>query len=307
MRDNAATILFEVPFRDPAPPEQEAFRAAWPRIAQLRAAPTDSPAMAVVAVHATGRVHHAVVPSDRFLVIGRHTRCGLHLEDADVSLRHLVAHWTDEPAPTLRLWDLRTGQPFVTEDGLPSSSVVAEGLLFASVGRYALLFVPLDAVAWAGDAEGAWALLPLRRFASARVASQRLRSIDTSIDATITHTLPPVVFGSEPLVGQPTGKVAVEIPQGRIERWVSDEQLDRGLLFGRYDRCQLTLDHDDTLSRVHLMVVRIDDRVWAIDTASTNGTRHNGIPVAASSLGETGSLLLGRNCIVRWAAHLGAD
>jgi hypothetical protein len=98
---------------------------------------------------------------------------------------------------------------------------------------------------------------------------------------------------------------SVELPEGRTERWVSDEQLDRGLLFGRYERCQLPLDGDDALSRVHLFVVRVDDRVWAIDTASTNGTRHNGIPVDASALSGTASLLLARRCVVHWAAALG--
>jgi hypothetical protein len=268
--------------------------------------------MAIVAVHASGEIRSAVVGSDRFLVIGRHTRCALVLDDPDVSLRHLVAHWSDDTddGPAIRLWDLRTGQPFVTEDGLPSSSVVAEGVLFASLGRYQLVLVPLDALAWADDADGAWAHLPVRRFASARVARDRVRSPDRR-DSTVTHTLPPVVFASEEGAGwaarglPASGRLVVELPEGRTERWVSDEQLDRGLLFGRYERCQLPLDGDDALSRVHLFVVRVDDRVWAIDTASTNGTRHNGIPVDASALSATASLLLARRCVVHWAAALG--
>ena len=312
MRSNAATIVFDQPLRDPVPAPAEAFSIAWPRIAAMRATlrDTDGPRMAVIAVHSSGAVREAVVSADRFLVIGRHTRCALMLDDPEVSLRHLVAHWSDEDGPTIRLWDLRTGQPFVTEDGLPSSSVVAEGVLFASLGRYQILFVPLDAVAWANDAEGAWALLPHRRFASARVASDRVRSIDPNRDSTVTHTLPPIVFGAEPMTGSDglscgcaTGRVVVELPDGRTERWVSDEQLDRGLLFGRYDRCQLALDGDDALSRVHLLVVRIEGRIWAIDTASTNGTRHNGIPFDASALATSASLLLARRCVVHWAAE----
>jgi pSer/pThr/pTyr-binding forkhead associated (FHA) protein len=307
MRSNAATIMFEHPLRDPAPSPEDAFRAAWPTLAALRAQPEVGPRLAIVAVHASGDVRSAVVGSDRFLVIGRHTRCALVLDDPEVSLRHLVAHWSDDEgdAPTLRLWDLRTGQPFVTEDGLPSSSVVAEGVLFASLGRYQLLLVPLDALAWSDDADAAWASLPVRRFASARVARDRVRSRDRR-DSTVTHTLPPIVFGAEILGGPDAkGRVTVELPDGRTERWVSDEQLDRGLLFGRYDRCQLALDGDDALSRVHLFVVRVDDRVWAIDTASTNGTRHNGVPVAASALSSPASLLLARRCVVHWAAALG--
>jgi hypothetical protein len=224
------------------------------------------------------------------------------LDDEDLSLRHLVAHWSDEPTPTIRLWDLRTGQPFVTEDGEASSSVVADGVLFARLGRYQLLFVPLDAVAFAADALAAWALLPLRRFASARIAADRVRGRHGR-ESTVTHTLPPIVFGEEPMTGAAIGQVVIEVPHGRIERRISEEQLDRGLLFGRYDRCQLNLDGDESLSRVHLLVVRVDQRVWAIDTASTNGTRHNGVSVAASALSTSASLLLARRCVVHWAVE----
>ena len=80
------------------------------------------------------------------MVLGRHTRCDLVLDDADLALRHLVAHFGAGPVPTVRLWDLRTAQPFVTEDGQESSAVVAEGLLFCTLGPVTLLFVPLDAI-----------------------------------------------------------------------------------------------------------------------------------------------------------------
>lgn len=59
---------------------------------------------------------------------------------------------------------------------------------------------------------------------------------------------------------------------------------------------------DGALSRVHLLVVRVDGVIWAIDTASTNGTRHNGVAVPACAVSDAASLLLARSCVVRWAA-----
>jgi hypothetical protein len=299
MRQDVATTRFDAPYPD-APSAADAWRFAWPRLADELGGARTRQEMAVLAVDAEGQVLHTLVAPDRFLVIGRHTRCGLRLVDPDVSLRHLVVHWAPAPSPTIRLWDLRTGRPFFTEDAQPSAAVVAEGVLFASVGRHMLIFVPLPAPV-AADAASAWAQLPRRRFESARVARHRIPGTGPQT-STVTHTLPPLVFGTEPGdVVAASGRVLVELPEGRTDRWISEEQLDRGLLFGRYDRCQLAIDGDDGLSRVHLLVVRIEDRLWAIDTASTNGTRHNGIAVSASLLGAHASLLLARRCIVHWA------
>ena len=297
MRHDVAT-RFDLPYRYPAPDAADAFRTAHPHIVAL--APGQGSQLAVFAVDGLGQVTHTLVAPDRFLVLGRHTRCPLRLDDPAISLRHLVAHWTRDPSPTIRLWDLRTGQPFVTEDATPTSAVVADGVLLASIGRYTLIFVPPGLLA-EGDAATAWAALPERRFATARVARGRT----PSSAGTVTHTLPPVVFGSDAACASPDapaaeGKLVLEGPEGRIERRVTAEQLDRGLLFGRYGRCELSSEADAGLSRVHLLVVRVDDRIWAIDTASTNGTRHNGVPITASALGGQASLLLARRCIVRW-------
>lgn len=306
LRHDVAT-RFDLPYRYPAPRPEEAFRTAHPHIVARREA--EGAELAVFAVDGLGQVTHTLLASDRFLILGRHTRCPLRLDDPAVSLRHLVAHWAAAPTPTIRLWDLRTAQPFVTEDATPTSAVVADGILLASVGRYVLIFVPPGLVV-AGDAAAAWAALPERRFATARVARDRV----PGPFGTVTHTLPPVVFSgdaADPLSpqgegahcgpeGAHEGQLVLEGPDGRIERRVTSEQLDRGLLFGRYGRCQLSSDADAALSRVHLLVVRVGDRIWAIDTASTNGTRHNGVPVTASALASRASLLLARRCIVRW-------
>ncbi len=49
----------------------------------------------------------------------------------------------------------------------------------------------------------------------------------------------------------------------------------RGILLGRYDRCDThgaQVLTDNNISRVHLLVLGVGDMLYAIDTASTNGT-----------------------------------
>jgi len=311
MRSNSQTLVLGFDPEEEAPTARAAYSAVWSRLQALRTEAFDSPYLAVFAVHQSGTVREALLSADQFLVIGRHARCQLTLDDPGVSLRHLVAHWSDRPSdgqaggPVVRLWDLRTAQPFVTEDGQRTSSVVADGVLFATLGSWQLLFLPLAGSSAGRMAEGedaAWARLPKRRFALARFARERPRSRDHTLDSIVTHTLLPGVFGDEVVAeAAALGAIAVESPGGRTERRVSADQLDRGLLFGRYERCQLAVEGDGWLSRVHLFVVRIDGRLWAIDTASTNGTTRNGAPMRASLLAGPAMLLLGRHCIVHWS------
>jgi len=73
------------------------------------------------------------------------------------------------------------------------------------------------------------------------------------------------------------------LPQGEeataAELPLTRASLDRGVLLGRYDRCDnadvgaLTAER---VSRVHALLIRVDGRIWVIDTASTNGLFHRG-------------------------------
>src|SRR5262245_42341173 len=108
----------------PAPAPRMAFEAAY---SQLRSAASNVPATTVLAagVDATGKlVAQTSLEPGRTLTIGRHTQCNFRLPARDVSLRHMVAHVSDSAT---RLWDLKSGQPFRTEDGTPCSAVIGEG------------------------------------------------------------------------------------------------------------------------------------------------------------------------------------
>jgi pSer/pThr/pTyr-binding forkhead associated (FHA) protein len=55
---------------------------------------------------------------------------------------------------------------------------------------------------------------------------------------------------------------------------IGERELRDGVLLGRYARCDTSAIVDDpSLSRVHALLIQIDDRVLLVDTASVNGTR----------------------------------
>ena len=83
---------------------------------------------------------------------------------------------------------------------------------------------------------------------------------------------------------------------------VWSDQLERGILVGRDDRCSHGGVDEGNLSRVHLVLLSVDDEVWAIDTASTNGTRVQDGPQFRQLLlsGDT-QLVLADALALRWS------
>jgi pSer/pThr/pTyr-binding forkhead associated (FHA) protein len=81
-----------------------------------------------------------------------------------------------------------------------------------------------------------------------------------------------------------------------------------GILLGRYDRCDThgaTVVSHHGISRVHLLVLRIGDGIYAIDTGSTNGTFRTGsdAEVRIARLDSEHDLILGDDLArVKWAA-----
>ena len=80
--------------------------------------------------------------------------------------------------------------------------------------------------------------------------------------------------------------------------------LRQGVLLGRYERCQL-LGHlgpaTEQISRVHLLVIQLDGALWAVDTASSNGTCSDGEAVKVVRLQQGTHLeLAGEEVSVAW-------
>ena len=253
-----------------------------------------------------------------FVTIGRHTSCDLTLEcDEAVSLRHLVVGIRSvRSGVRLRLCDLGTGVGLRIEDGFACEALASEGAAFVSVGDYQLILLPTGRLAplpWSAPAAHAWAGIPERVYFDWRTSSRagkypapvRLlpspdnRSITTQIvdpPMQLRHIRPPP--GTR---GPRIGSVLLTASGLRERYEVHAADLERGLLIGRYERCAFGAE-DERLSRVHLMLLRDGEHIWAIDTASSNGTSAAGTPLRQLRLAPRAELDLANAVLFRWTA-----
>jgi len=274
------------------------------------------PSVAVIAVDSKARVVESLLLPDReAVIVGRHTQCVLRLNHQAVSLRHVAALLRFEAGrPLLHVLDLGTGRPFVTEDEQPSAAVVADGPLYIAIEGYALWFVPTSVdLARAGRAADAFEALAPRHFEDRRPpleiplhegvtawVNRTRRSEDEEVTH-VTRVCAPMLLGdgAEPEVGW--GVLKLRHGPRRERRVVSAERLERGLLLGRYERCDLLLSTpENRISRVHALLLRIGAEVWIIDAASTNGIHRGDEPVTATVLRDVDRLLLASEVELDW-------
>lgn len=267
-----------------------ALRAAW------SANPLEGVLIAAVDGNGLFDAHaHLRLPSSGIahLILGRHERCDVVLSrDTDVSLRHLLVRATRGPDGQLHLRaiDLRSRVGLLSEDGRRCEAIASRGPLFLQVGSYVLFLLPTGPLVrpWTQDADETWRGFaprnqeilpppqPLKSRAAPSPSAMKL--------ATIT------IQSSSPQAGDLTSTHAV---------W--SDQLERGILVGRDDRCSHGGLEEGNLSRVHLVLLSVDDEVWAIDTASTNGTRlHGGAPFRQHRLSGEAQLVLADALLLRW-------
>ncbi len=116
------------------------------------------------------------------------------------------------------------------------------------------------------------------------------------------HAVPALVLShEEPPPAGGTLMLRTRLGVHRVE--VTDDELRRGLLIGRSRRCVLGrgFDENDGLSRVHALVIALDDGVYALDLASRYGLRDVSRP---SRLIPAARLDDGVGCLVYGAGHL---
>jgi hypothetical protein len=283
----------------------------------------DEPGIAVVAVHErTGRAQGLVTLRARVerhvaAVIGRHDQCDLYVTGSDgLALRHLailldpVQSWKRGDATVrYRVLDLRTTDGFSDETGRPLRGMRCEGPALLRCAGYALFLLPVgDRSDWPASPEEAWSFLPervyfdeLERPAEGSYTRLPQPGVRTS---TIVRT-PGIHDTSSGLVQQ--GKSAVGTLEVRGAHTggfidVGQQELLDGVLLGRYPRCNgAGFSDDSSLSRVHALLIQIDDSLLVVDTASRNGTRRTGHSDAriVELRGET-ELELGTSTRVRW-------
>lgn len=228
-------------------------------------------------------------------IAGRHERTELFLgDDPALSLRHLaiLVRREEGAGVRIRVFDLRTGMHIRDEADRRLATVAADGPLFlrASVHRFFLL--PTGTTA----ALPSWDALPPRVFADARddaplpavrPVGPRPPPVVHAFDAATVVTANPPLEAPEwmELVepGEaPFGHLRVSARGRTTVLTIGAARASRGILIGRYDRCDGVLPAGwmpEDVSRVHAMLLCDGGSLHVIDAGSTNGTSLRGLPV----------------------------
>lgn len=239
-----------------------------------------------------------VRPGDlpKAVIIGRHSHCDIRVESVhtELSLRHLavLVHWSDHGL-TARILDLETASGFADETGSGLRSVTFAGSAFFSLGSLAFAVLETGRGEPLHGPEAFYDALPPRVRVEERGSKGGGRRADPVVfRATVREADEPSPEPREvtQVVSRQPSTYLTDPPQGgqtlgRLQVWqkghggdhlISDRAMDRGVMLGRYERCSLLVD-GTSVSRVHLLLIRCDDRWVVVDTASTNGVfRHEG-------------------------------
>ena len=298
-----------------APSCEVAFVTAYPTLREVCASVAE-PCVAAFAVDEQGVAAHALFqPHDRLVqtaIIGRHTSADLFLaDDQQLSLRHLalVLHPRRRgELPAYHVIDLRTPLGMADERGRPVEHVAAGGPLFLQLGAYALILLPLPwKRVWPTDALEAWRALPPRTYVEEERPLPRRPAPPPEAGATGVQVIRGARFAQRGLAEPDdvrVGQLQVRSQRGSSTFVLGAKALHGGVLLGRYDRCDnagLPVMSDHRISRVHVLLIRIGEVVYAIDTASTNGIWHQGVEVRHHALEHGHELEIGsRLAWVSW-------
>lgn len=328
---NAATLMF--PAQHPrrmargSTDAKTLFVAAYAKFADACRV-FDEPGLAIIAVdedtcrpagivRLTARVQRPVAA-----IVGRHDHCDLFLTAReDLALRQLavvlepVTNWTRGATNIrYRVLDLRTTEAMTGEDGKRIRGLVAEGPAIVRCGGYTLFALPLgDPSDWPASGEDAWSMLPARVYLDEippdiahgslpRIPQQLAESRPGA--STITRTSGVRDTGMRLVQGDVAGYLELYCPTKNVTLAIGESALKDGVLLGRYDRCDAKdIATDDTsLSRVHALLMRIEDRLMLVDTASSNGTFEKGQQVRVVVIESDTELRLGKKTFARWRA-----
>lgn len=305
---------------------EELFRAHYPAIRGLLDGRVEPGLALLVAspdgIEASGwfAAKDAVINT---LIVGRHSHADVFLpSDARLSLRHLalVLHRNGGGGPAgFRVLSLRTPVPMADEENTPLEAVEARGPVLLRCASLALLLLPTGGAAetWPEDPEAAWSRIPERRYVEktpvdpgrAAVLAVRASAVAPadadSRAATLVTTFAGPVFPALALEeSEPArGELLVSSSCGRVAVRLGAQAARRGVLLGRYDRCDtagLPLLSDLALSRVHLLVLELDGGLYGIDTASRNGCWCGGQRVRAVRIQPGLRLSLAGKATVEW-------
>lgn len=252
------------------------------------------------------------------LVLGRHTMCAVSTpaSASEVSLRHAVVtvRAVSHDSLRARIFDLRTPVGFADETGRDLRGVTIDGTGFFRFGELTVLaLVTGDDPSCFVDAQDAYEAIPARVFVDAQTASPtdpRIRLVrprrgQGEDGCTFVRSQLAVMAAEADLLGpdeEPEGELHIHTHIGaHYVRLVGRSALCRGLLFGRYDRCDVgRTGATDKVSRVHLLLVRDRGELIAIDTASSNGSYSKGREFQQLSVTSGTEVSLSDALRVRW-------
>lgn len=328
--ENRATVLRPAP-RVEAFTGARDFRAlfhqAYAKFApQCRA--VDEPGVAVIAVEElTGRPAGMCTLMARVAryvaaLVGRHDACDLFLQNGseDLALRHLaivldpVRSWSrDSTQVRYRVLDLRTQTGYRDEHGKPLRGMRCEGPAMLRVGGFALFILPLGSPSdWPESGNDAWEMIPERVYfdelanvpesSIPRMQARAFQNANTHVSMIMRTAGPRDTGDSLVLPGSGIGTLELIGRHHRGTLTLGQSALRDGVLVGRYARCDgAGLLDDPSLSRVHALLLDVEDAFLVIDTASRNGTRLHGQSNARviAIAGDT-DLGLGSRTQARW-------
>lgn len=229
--------------------------------------------------------------------VGRHRECDVCLpKDPSVSLRHLsvISHPYDAASGrriSFRILDLRTHLAFADCFGQRMQGVIADGPTLVVIGRYALLLLPTgDGTRLPESASAGFSLVadpvyldpqgrrPLLSSITELAPAPPARDDDAGLHRTSLSVIEGPARASTGLLGaaeEPLGTLEVSAEGHSRKLVVGARAAGQGLLLGCYERCdddRLSHLQHHAISRVHLLVWLHGETLYAIDTASTNGT-----------------------------------
>jgi hypothetical protein len=230
------------------------------------------------------------------ITIGRHRECDVCLpRDRAISLRHLtVVTHPFEPSGaariSFRILDLRTQIAFSDCFGQRLQGVIADGATMITLGRYAVVLVPTgDGTRLPASASAGFSMIADPLYLDAQGRRPLISSItvheavpvpdhEAGLHRTSLSAIEGPTRTSAGLLGpaeEPLGTLEVSAEGHTRKLVVGARAAGQGLLLGCYERCdddRLSHLSHHSISRVHLLIWLHGETLYAIDTASTNGT-----------------------------------
>jgi hypothetical protein len=294
---------------------RELFEGAYARfVDQCRA--MDGPGLGLIVIDSrTGNLQGVVcvqASRDRYTstIIGRHGQCDLFVEnDEELALRHVAVIIDPVREPTdstrYRFLDLRTEAGMLDEKARALRSFCSSTPTIMRCSGQVVYAVPVGVTTkWPDSSSAAWAALPPSVYAEVQTASPMPDTASPGAER-FPFTLRSLA-GRDVPVGKDIddGVLVVRGANGPVELPISGPALRDGVLLGRYERCDAACPDDEKeVSRVNVLLLRVEDRLLAIDTASTNGVRlANGEAARLIEVGDDVEITIGKQTRIRWIA-----